>query len=65
MLRVCSDLKFELCHNIVEILNGAEMIRNKNSSKWEDRVLPEAKQMSDEGAGHKSYVTKAGRARCY
>ena len=34
------------------------MIRYKNSSKWEEIELPEAKQMSDEGAGHKAYVTK-------
>ena len=57
-LRVCSDLKCVLCRNIVEILNGEEMIRYKNLSKWEEKVLPEAKHMSDGGAGHKSYVTK-------
>ena len=36
------------------------MIRYRNSSKWEEtqeRVLPEASQMSDEGGGHKAFVT--------
>ena len=46
------------CRNIVDILKGEEMILYKNSSKWEDMELPEAKQMSYEGAGHKAYVTK-------
>ena len=32
-LRVCSDMKCELCRNIVDILNGPEMIRYRNSSK--------------------------------
>ena len=57
MLHVCSEPNCELCQNIVEILNGEEMIRFKNSSKWEEMELPEAKQMSDEGGGHKAYVT--------
>ena len=57
-LQVCTDIKCQFCRNIVDILNGEEMIRYKNSSKWEDKELPEAKQMSDEGARHKSYVTK-------
>ena len=35
-LRVCSEPKCELCRNIVDILNGEEMIQYKNSSKWED-----------------------------
>ena len=55
-LRVCSDQKCELCRNIVDILNGAEMFRYRNSSKWEERKLPEAEQMSDEGGGHKAFV---------
>ena len=50
-------MKCELCRNIVDILNGPEMIRYRNSSKWEERVLPEAGQMSDEGGGHKAFVT--------
>ena len=32
-LRVCSDVNCELCRNIVDILNGPEMIRYRNSSK--------------------------------
>ena len=46
-----------MCQNIVEILNGAEMIRYKNSSKWSEKKLPEAEQMSDEGGGHEAFVT--------
>ena len=56
-LRVCSEVKCELCQNIVDILNGAEMIRYKNSSKWSERKLPDAEQMSDEGGGHEAFVT--------
>ena len=42
----------------MDILNGEEMIRYKNSSKWEEKELPDSKHMSDEGGGHKAYVTK-------
>ena len=46
------------CRNVVEISCGVEMIRYKNASKWAERELPDGKHMSDEGAGHKSYVLK-------
>ena len=51
-LKVCAERNCELCQNIVEISNGAEMIRCKNSSKWADKELPDAEQMSDKGGGH-------------
>ena len=37
-LRVCSEPKCELCRSIVDILNGEEMIRYQNSSKWVEMV---------------------------
>ena len=42
----------------MEILCGEEMIRFKNTSKWADKELLDGKYMSDEGAGHKTYVLK-------
>ena len=59
-LRLCGNSKCVLCCNIAEILKGAEMTRyqNSESSKWADKVFPEAKQMCDEGGGHHAYVTK-------
>ena len=56
-LKVCAERNCELCQNIVEISNGAEMIQYKNSSKWAERELPDAEQMSDKGGGHASFVT--------
>ena len=56
-LQVCSEAKCVLCQNIVDILNGEEMVRYKNSSKWSERILPEAEHMSDEGGGHEAFVT--------
>ena len=57
-LQVCTDLKCKFCWNIVDIQNGEEMIRYKNASKWDEKELPDGMYMSDEGAGHKAYVTK-------
>ena len=33
------------------------MIRYKNSSKWTDKELPDAEQMSYKGGGHATFVT--------
>ena len=51
-LHLCGNSKCALCSNIAEILKGAEMIRYQNSSKWDEMVFLEAKQMADEGGGH-------------
>ena len=64
-LRRCGNSKCELCCNITDILKGEEMTRYQNSSKWNDMDFPEAKQMSDEGAGYKAYVTKDSWVQCY
>ena len=56
-MKVCAERNCQLCQNIVDISNGAEMIRYKNSSKWADQELPDAEQMSDRGGGHASFVT--------
>ena len=55
---MCSEPNCDLCRNIVDILNGEEMIRYRNLSKWQETELLEAKQMNDKGAGHKSFVVK-------
>ena len=57
-LKVCAERNCQLCQNIVEILKGAEMIRYKNSSKWAEKELPDADQLSDQGGGHASFVTE-------
>ena len=50
-------LECVLCRNIAEILKGDEMIRYQSSSKREEMVFPETKQMADEGGGHHAYMT--------
>ena len=39
---VYTDIKCQFCRNIVDILNGEEIIRYKNLSKWEETKLPDA-----------------------
>ena len=68
-LRWCGDSRCDLCCNIAYILKGEEMTQHQNSSKWNDMELQVAKQMSDEGGGHKAYITKHRRGsmllKCY